>query len=213
MDGRGTPSLMLEAARGQDHRQTEAVPVTETTRDRQEAVPGPSAAGFGILMEITVAATGLLRSVSPGRYELTEAAQAVVDSWAMAGIRFNSDAEAWRALGEITETIRTGKPPFLARHGSVYDYLATRPEAAAAFDALMESHHAPVAAALSQVIDFGSMGTVVDVGGGYGVFWSLSLKSERALDAVDVRKGQPGIARRLADVSATRRRRRRICFR
>ena len=84
-----------------------------------------------------VAATGLLRSAGPQRYELTDACRAVMDGWAFAGFRFNADPEIWNALGELTETIRTGKAPLIDRYGGLYGYLATRPATAAGFDALV----------------------------------------------------------------------------
>lgn len=124
-----------------------------------------------------VAATGLLRSAGPHRYSLTDACRAAMHGWPLAGLRFNSDPEVWGALGEITETIRSGKPPFMARHGSLYDYLATQPATAAAFDALMKDTFAPVASALAQAIDFAELGTVVDVGGGHGGFITAILRA------------------------------------
>jgi hypothetical protein len=90
-----------------------------------------------------VAATGLLRSAGPYRCELTDACRAAMDGWAFAGLRVNSDAEFTSALDELTETIRIGNPPLMARHGSLFDYLATHPVTAAAFDALMEGLSPP----------------------------------------------------------------------
>jgi hypothetical protein len=46
-----------------------------------------------------VAATGLLRSAGPHRYELTDACRAVMDGWAFAGFRFNTDPETRGACG------------------------------------------------------------------------------------------------------------------
>lgn len=124
-----------------------------------------------------VAAAGLLRTVGTYQYGLTDACRAAMDSWAFASLRYSSDPEFWRALGEITETIRSGKTPFIARHGSAYDYLATQPATAAAFDALMRDTFAPMATALAQAIDFAKLGTVVDVGGGYGGFITAILRA------------------------------------
>jgi hypothetical protein len=123
-----------------------------------------------------VAATGLLRSAGPQRYELTDGCRAVMDGWAFAGFRFNADPEIWNALGELTETIRSGKAPLVGRYGGLYGYLATRPSTAAGFDALVKGNDAPVASALAQAIDFAKLGTVVDVGGGHGGFISAILR-------------------------------------
>lgn len=124
-----------------------------------------------------VAPTGLLRSAGPHRYELTEACRAEMDGAAFAGLRYNADPEIWGALGEITETIRTGEPPFVDRHGSVFDYLEAHPATAAAFDTLMRESFVPVAITLAQAVDFGALGTVVDVGGGSGEFIAAILRA------------------------------------
>ena len=84
-----------------------------------------------------VAATGLLRSAGPQRYELTDACRAVLGGWAFGGFLFNADPEMWNALGNINETIRSGRAPLIDRYGGLYGYLATQPETAAGFDALV----------------------------------------------------------------------------
>src|ERR1700738_2478048 len=56
----------------------------------------------------SVAATGLLRSAGPQRYELTEACQAVLGGFAFGGFLFNADPEMWNAPGAITETVPHG---------------------------------------------------------------------------------------------------------
>lgn len=122
-----------------------------------------------------VAASGLLRSDGHHRYELTDACLAAMGGWVFAAQRYLSDPEIWGALGEITETLRTGTPPFLGRHGSMFDYLATRPATAAAFDAMLRDTFAAAASALAQDVDFTALGTVVDVGGGYGEFLTAIL--------------------------------------
>ena len=124
-----------------------------------------------------VAATGLLRSAGPQRYELTDACRAVLGGWAFGGFLFNADPEMWNALGEINETIRSGRAPLIDRYGGLYGYLATQPETAAGFDALVKGISAPIAKALAQAVDFGKLGTVVDVGGGHGGFITAILRA------------------------------------
>jgi hypothetical protein len=131
-----------------------------------------------------VAATGLLRSAGSRRYELTDACLAAMGGFAFDGFRFNADAEMWHALGEITETIRGGKPPLIDRHGSVYGYLQTQPAAAAAFDSLVKGNYAPVASALAQAIDFAELGTVADVGGGHGGFITAILRAHPSVHGI-----------------------------
>lgn len=124
-----------------------------------------------------VAATGLLRSFGRHEYELTDTCRAAMDGWAFASLRYTSDPEIWDALGEIAETIRTGQAPFVARRGSVYDYLLTQPATAGAFDALMKDTFSPVARSLAQAVDFAKLESVVDVGGGYGGFITAILQA------------------------------------
>jgi hypothetical protein len=100
-----------------------------------------------------------------------------MDGWAFAGFGFNADPEIWNALGELTETIRSGKAPLIDRYGGLYGYLATRPATAAGFDALVKGTYAPAASALAQAIDFAKLGTVVDVGGGHGGFITAILQA------------------------------------
>ena len=122
---------------------------------------GRCGASPGILRRVLrcVAATGLLRSAGPQRYELTGACRAVMDGRAFAGLLFNAGPGIWNALGEITETIRTGQAPLIDRYGGLYGYLATRPATAAGFDALVKGNDAPAASALTQAIDFAELGS------------------------------------------------------
>ena len=125
----------------------------------------------------SVAALGLIRTASPGTYELTDVGRALLGSSALAGVRFHCDPEVWEAIGELPEALRAGQAPFVARHGDAYAYMATRPETAAAFYDLMGRELEPVAEALASAIDFGEAGTVVDVGGGEGGFITAILRA------------------------------------
>ena len=147
-----------------------------------------------------VAATGLLRSAGTRRYELTEACRAVLGGWPFGGFLFNADPEIWNALGEITETIRRGAAPFTDRYGSLYGYLSTQPLTAAGFDALMTGSYNGVAEALAQVIDFAGLGTVVDVGGGYGGFITEILRAHPRVHGIltELDRALPGAAAHLA---------------
>ena len=147
-----------------------------------------------------VAATGLLRSSGPQRYELTGACRAAMDGFAFGGFRFNADPEIWNALGEITETIRTGKAPLIDRCGGLYGYLATQPATAAGFDALIKGIFAPAASALAQAIDFGELGTVVDLGGGHGGFITAILQAHPSVRGIltDLDRALPGARAHLA---------------
>lgn len=132
----------------------------------------------------SVATTGLIRTASPGAYELTDTGRALLDSSALPGLRFNADPEIWTALREIPDALHAGQPPIMARHGSLYEYLASRPETATAFYALMAGDFGPVAAALPKAIDFSAARTVVDVGGGQGGFVTAILRAYPGLRAI-----------------------------
>ena len=148
-----------------------------------------------------VAATGLLHSVGPQRYELTDACRAAMDGFAFGGFRFNADPEIWNALGEITETIRTGKAPLIDRYGGgLYGYLATQPVTAAGFDILIKGMFAAAARALAQAIDFAGLGTVVDVGGGHGGFITAILQAHPGVRGIltELDRALPGARTHLA---------------
>jgi len=129
----------------------------------------------------TTASTGLMRTVAPGTYGLTDEGRALLDGPELRRMRWTGGAAQWNAIGELTETARTGKSPFIERHGSVYDYLATRPAESAAFDALMTDLYDDVAARVAAVDDFPGTGTVVDVGGGRGTFLAAVLRARPGL--------------------------------
>ena len=75
----------------------------------------------------------------------------------------------WRPLGELAESVRTGKPSFNAMFGqSFFDYLADHAEDAALFNRVMTQGIAWTAPALLKAYDFSRFKRLVDVGGGQG---------------------------------------------
>lgn len=127
------------------------------------------------------AATGLMRTVAPGTYGLTEEGRALLDSPELRRLRWTATGDPWNAIGELTEVARTGKSPFVERHGSVYDYLANRPAESAMFDALMTGLFDDMAAWVAATDVFPETGTVVDVGGGRGTFLAAILRARPGL--------------------------------
>jgi hypothetical protein len=144
---------------------------------------GAHAPTLGRLLR-AAAPTGLLRTVSPGTYELTEAGQALLDSTELLRARWSVVPEVWNSIGELTETVRLGESPFVRRHGNTYNFLSAHPQASAAFDALMVANHGGIAAALAASDELPTTGTVVDVGGGKGTFLAAILHARPALRGI-----------------------------
>jgi hypothetical protein len=155
----------------------------------------------------TVASTGLMRTVAPGTYELTEAGAALLDGTELRRVRWSVVPEVWNSIGELTETVRSGESPFVRRHGNTYNYLSARPEASAVFDALMAANHAPVAARLVTSDALPTTGTVVDVGGGKGTFLSAILNARPALRGIllDLQRTVPAAREYLAATGVAQR--------
>jgi hypothetical protein len=72
------------------------------------------------------------------------------------------------ALAAFPETVRSGKPAFAERYGSLYDLLRDDPELGKLFNDYMDIRTRPVGRALAAAFDFGASRTVVDIGGGKG---------------------------------------------
>jgi hypothetical protein len=73
------------------------------------------------------------------------------------------------AFVELLHTIRTGEAAFPKRYGlPFWDDLASDPERAAAFNAMLGADTAARAPGIVSAYDWGSLGHVVDVGGGDG---------------------------------------------
>jgi SAM-dependent methyltransferase len=75
----------------------------------------------------------------------------------------------WRPLGDLYESVRTGEPTFQSIFGQrFFEYLATHPDDAAVFNAVMTQGIAWTTPALLAAYDFSRFDRLVDVGGGEG---------------------------------------------
>jgi hypothetical protein len=93
-----------------------------------------------------------------------------------------ADVRAW---AELHHTLRTGRPAFAYVHGQTYyEYLAERPEDNARFDASQEGATRLELRAALRGYDWGSAGTLVDVGGGNGTFLAGVLQRHPGLRGV-----------------------------
>jgi len=114
---------------------------------------------------------GVFEESAPGRFALNDAARQLLDP----GLRLGLDLESFGgrmayAWGTLLKAVRTGAPAYEELFGRPYwEDLDAHPEIAADFDALMgpAGHGTPDPEVLLNG-DWGSVRTVVDVGGGTG---------------------------------------------
>lgn len=89
---------------------------------------------------------------------------------------------AWLELGH---SLRTGEPAFDHVHGAcVWDYLAAHPDVSDRFDRLMQAMTRPELLAVLAAYPWGSLQTLVDVGGGNGAFLAGLLSRNRRLKGI-----------------------------
>jgi hypothetical protein len=115
------------------------------------------------------------------------------------GERLRSDAEvamrswatmldavgALRSFEHILHSVRTGAPGFDTALGTgLFEFLAERPENAAAFDAAMAERTAAFAPSVAAAYDFSEVRTVVDLGGGNGTLLAEILRRHGHLQGV-----------------------------
>jgi O-methyltransferase/methyltransferase family protein len=147
---------------------------------------------------------GIVADTGDGAYELTPLGACLrsgtrdsVRSWVL----LVGGPICWNAWGRLVDVVRTGKPvPALDGHGSWVDWQSTHPEAAAVFDDAMVELTRQLAAAIAVSYDFAGLGTIVDVGGGYGALLPPILKANPGLRGIvfDLPKCRDG-ARRLIE--------------
>jgi len=90
--------------------------------------------------------------------------------------------EAWR---DVLYSVRTGEPAFHHVFGmDSFSYMAQHPEEAANFDEAMADFTKGIAIAVAATYDFSQFGTIVDVGGGNGMFLEAVLKAHPTLRGV-----------------------------
>jgi O-methyltransferase domain/Dimerisation domain len=91
----------------------------------------------------------------------------------------------WRPLGELVESVRTGKPAFDRVFGqNFFDYLAGHPEEAALFNRVMTEGTAWSGPALLKAYNFSRFATLVDVGGGQGALLREILAATPELKSI-----------------------------
>ncbi|MGO9270548.1 MAG: methyltransferase [Terriglobia bacterium] len=91
----------------------------------------------------------------------------------------------WRPLGELDESVRTGEAAFQRIFGHpFFEHLATHPDDAAVFNAVMTQGVAWTTPALLAAYDFSRFDRLVDVGGGEGALLRDILSATPGLRGV-----------------------------
>jgi SAM-dependent methyltransferase len=149
------------------------------------AAVGADPDALGRLMAHLVTA-GVLTRDGDGGFGLASLGESLRDD-DRAGLRAWLDLEG--AIGradlcfvELLHTVRTGEPAFPRRFGRPYwDDLSADPGLAASFDALMGDRLAADAPAVAAGYAWGTLGSVVDVGGGDGTLLLAILRAHPGL--------------------------------
>jgi SAM-dependent methyltransferase len=90
--------------------------------------------------------------------------------------------DAWR---DLLHSVNTGEVSFERVFGNdVFSYMAKRPEEATVFYEGMSMGAPEICAAVAAAYDFSQFGTVVDIGGAYGVFMIAILRAYPAVRGV-----------------------------
>ncbi|GAB1820817.1 methyltransferase [Herbidospora sp. RD11066] len=133
-----------------------------------------------------VASMGFLRTVPEG-YELTESGHLLregVPGSVRSAVRMVGQEAFWYAMGQLPETVRTGKSAFKEKFGHVYEYVGRNPEIAVLFDHYMTVRAEPFAAGLANNYDLSGARKVIDLGGGRGHILGALLTANPHLEGV-----------------------------
>ncbi len=150
---------------------------------------------------------GLFTRDRSGRYALTPRGEALRDDHPH-GVRAQLDVEG--AIGRadlsfvhLLHTVRTGEPAFPAQFGrSFWDDLSSDAVRSASYAAQMGADVGAWAPAIVSAYDWGSLGRVVDVGGGNGTLLIALLSGYPALRGTVVELPEPADAARKALTAA-----------
>lgn len=155
-----------------------------TAPELAEAVNADADALDRVLRHLTTA--GVLSRDGSGRYALTAGGDALRDDHPdRMRARLDLEGAVGRAdlsFVQLLHTVRTGEPAFRAQFDrSFWEDLSSDATLSASFNALMGSDVAAEAPAIVSAYDWGSLGHVVDVGGGNGSLLIALLTEHTAL--------------------------------
>jgi hypothetical protein len=134
-----------------------------------------------------LASVGVFAEDDQGRFGLTPLAEClrsgVPGSQRSAAIMMGE--EHYRCWGDLLHCIRTGQTAFEHLVGQpVFDYLAGHPRQARLFDEAMVGIHGAETRAMLDACDFGTFGSLVDIGGGNGSLLIETLRRHPSLRGV-----------------------------
>jgi hypothetical protein len=136
----------------------------------------------------TLASLGIFSETTDARFEMTPAAtllQRNTPGSLRSTAMVYGDEMLWRAYGQMSYAIRTGRPAFEHVHGQpFYDYLGEHPRSAMLFNDAMTGFSEIESSAIIAVCDVSQTRTVVDVGGGQGALMEALLHAHAHLEAV-----------------------------
>lgn len=148
---------------------------------------GADPAAFARLLR-AMAAMGLLTEPAPGRFLLTGAGELLrsdhPESLRSFAEMFGDPAmlAGWR---ELEASVRTGRTTFDKVYGTtIFEYLGTRPELSARFNASMRQATLMLAAILPHHYDFSRFRAVADIGGGDGTLLAAILTANPTLQGL-----------------------------
>jgi hypothetical protein len=128
-----------------------------------------------------LATLGLFAHNEHGRYRLTPLGALlrsdVEGSVRQLAIMFGEPWH-WQSWGHLLHSVQTGQPAFHHTFGmGTYEYVTKHPEAAEVYDQAMTGITLQAAPGIARHYDFGSVRTVMDVGGGHGTLLSVILEA------------------------------------
>jgi predicted transcriptional regulator len=129
----------------------------------------------------TAATTGLVRSVAPDGFELTEHGRFLVRGHPSAArdlVLTHTSPLFQQSLDSLVESMRTGRSGIeLTRGERLFDYYATHPEEHDAFNRMMIAYLGETPRIVASSYDFTSGTSIVDCGGGIGTLLAEILQA------------------------------------
>ncbi len=131
-----------------------------------------------------LASVGVFAEVEPARFEntpLSDALRAKAPGSIRAMALFFGDHPTWDAWGELSYTVRTGKPAFERVNGApAYQYFREHAETTSYFNEAFSANSVQETEVIQRCFDFAHLATLVDVGGGQGALLSSILRRNPA---------------------------------